>query len=921
MQLNIESTIFIVFLLLNLVVGLSYGRGVKNIRDYALGGRNFSTIALVSTIVATSVTGSSFFVKLSNTYSDGLPYIVASLAISIQFIIIGMVFIPRMGEFMGTLSVAEMMGNLYGKRVRLLTAMCSILADIGLIAVQFKVFGSLVHYFIGVSPGSAIVIAAVIVTLYSAFGGIRAVTHTDILQFFTFGFAIPMIGMLIWHEFHALDLTISQAFQNPLFNYQKITNLRGDELFDFIFLLIYFLIPSISNVDFQRISMGRDVKQVKKAFIISLFVFIFITLAVMWIPFLIVNINPNLPANEITSYIINTYTYGGLKILIIIGVAAMAMSSADSFINSATVVFAYDIKELLNIKIDNLILSKIFAILLGMGGIYLALSTNDLLDMIRTTASFYLPIVAVPLVFTILGFRSSMDSVLLAMLTSLSTVLTLMILKADEVIVPGMIMNIIVLFGHHYIYKQPGGWIGIKDQGYLDEIRRERQHKINSFIASLKTSKFIQFCKKTAPQDEMMYTWLGIYCIFFTLSTMYSTQTELRSAGGQTILVIYQIMMCTGVMTAMYPIWPPRIKYEIIMQVAWNIIIFYMLIFFSCFFVMLSDFGLLQFAIFTVNIVITAILVGWKLSFIMIPVGFYGSVIFYKYYAGIDSLNLSIGSPSFIFMYSLMLIGTSLIIFLRPKQEQYILSEAKNDHLIHRIVNTEEETRQALAIKGEIIQNISHEYNAPIAAIVSLAQSLWQYYDKLSNKERKEISAMIFKSAKRLGNLEDSISSLSKLGTVGYKLHLEEINLSALLYDRIIACRNFYEENKKDRAFDINIEINILVQGDEYYLAQAIDNLLINAITYCTKGRITVSMGSLENHIELSIEDEGIGIPEEELYDIFAEFVVGSGTKTPAGGRGIGLALCKRVIEIHEGTIHAESNAVKGARFVVRLPI
>lgn len=73
--------------------------------------------------------------------------------------------------------------------------------------------------------------------------------------------------------------------------------------------------------------------------------------------------------------------------------------------------------------------------------------------------------------------------------------------------------------------------------------------------------------------------------------------------------------------------------------------------------------------------------------------------------------------------------------------------------------------------------------------------------------------------------------------------------------------------------------------------------------------------------IEFSITDEGIGIPQEEIYDIFAPFTVSSKTKTPAGGRGIGLALCKKVIELHGGVIKASSNGKSGATSKFNLPL
>jgi signal transduction histidine kinase len=71
--------------------------------------------------------------------------------------------------------------------------------------------------------------------------------------------------------------------------------------------------------------------------------------------------------------------------------------------------------------------------------------------------------------------------------------------------------------------------------------------------------------------------------------------------------------------------------------------------------------------------------------------------------------------------------------------------------------------------------------------------------------------------------------------------------------------------------------------------------------------------------INFSIIDQGIGIPTEELKEIFSTFVVSSKTRTMAGGRGLGLALCKKVIELHQGNINAESDGVQGARFNITL--
>ncbi len=103
--------------------------------------------------------------------------------------------------------------------------------------------------------------------------------------------------------------------------------------------------------------------------------------------------------------------------------------------------------------------------------------------------------------------------------------------------------------------------------------------------------------------------------------------------------------------------------------------------------------------------------------------------------------------------------------------------------------------------------------------------------------------------------------------------------------------------------------------------ARTIDNIVINAIQYCKKGIIAITLKSTKNHtIEFSVQDDGIGIPEEDLLDIFNPFTVSSRTKTPAGGRGVGLALCKKVIDAHNGIISAKNNDSKGSLFRFILP-
>ena len=294
MNLDVDVAIVVGFLVVTLVVGFRHGSKIKTIEDYALGGRNFSTAALVSTIVATWVSGSGFFIILSQVYSQGFSYLVSDLDFLLSPLILVFIFIPRMTEFLGKNSIAEAMGGLYGKNVRIIIAIAGVIGSSGSVAIQFNVFGNIVSYLTGISGNVAILVAGIIVTTYSAFGGIKSVTFTDILQFFTFGTIIPLLGIIIWNHAHNTSFTFTTALQYPKFNYKEILSTNNPDFWYMVALFFYFAIPHMKPSWFQRVSMGSNIQQIKKAFTISTLILFLVMFAIAWIPFLIWNINPTI---------------------------------------------------------------------------------------------------------------------------------------------------------------------------------------------------------------------------------------------------------------------------------------------------------------------------------------------------------------------------------------------------------------------------------------------------------------------------------------------------------------------------------------------------------------------------------------------------------------------------------------------------
>ncbi len=462
---NLDIAIVLIFLGLNLVIGLYFGRGVENIRDYALGGRNFSTTALVSTIVATAVTGSIFMVGLSRGYSEGFKDIIPTCFYALSLLVTAKFLVPKMTSFIGDVSIADSMGNRYGDVVRVITSFCSIFANIGAIAIQFKVFGTVIHYFLGFEPTLSIIGAGIVVTLYSAFGGIRSVTITDVFQFMIFGVIIPLLGVIIWQTLLNDDsLSLSKTLESPIFNLSESFNPGNSDFLELILLSIYFLTPVMYPAFYQRILMGRDMQQVQEAFTTSSYILLFVVIYVGWISLELYTINPDLNPDQLLTYVVDNYSINGIRGILIIAIMAMAMSSADSFINVCSVLFVHDICKPLHIISPNndkhqLLLARLASLTIGFGSIFLAFSGKGLFKIVLFVNAFYIPVVTAPLLCTILGFRTGRLQVLFAMAVGFITVV---IWKLSDIeldpIVPAMFLNFLALMFAHYAFRTPGGW-------------------------------------------------------------------------------------------------------------------------------------------------------------------------------------------------------------------------------------------------------------------------------------------------------------------------------------------------------------------------------------------------------------------------------------------------------------------------------
>lgn len=213
--------------------------------------------------------------------------------------------------------------------------------------------------------------------------------------------------------------------------------------------------------------------------------------------------------------------------------------------------------------------------------------------------------------------------------------------------------------------------------------------------------------------------------------------------------------------------------------------------------------------------------------------------------------------------------------------------------------------------KNGFLRKLQHELKTPIVGITSIGQKLQSEYDQLTDEERRFAVKAIGDNSERLNMLINNVLDLSRLSSGNVYLDCKKTDLSRLVHERVEYCAKLYgkSQNKDPKTFfKLDIQDSVQANCDEYYLTRVIDNIIINAIQYCQEGKITISLIADENRtIIFTVTDQGIGIPHDELDKIFEPFVVSSRTRTAQGGRGVGLAVAKKIISLHKGQIWAEN--------------
>jgi Na+/proline symporter len=337
--LSIDYLVVYAFLALSIYIGLRAGRGVKDIRDYAIANKSFGTIALAFSLLAANIAGASVVNGTARVFSEGIIMTVALLAVSISFIISGLFISPKVAQFDDCLTMGDLTKRFYGPASGIIAGGLGLLNAILLASMEFKVLGVMCESLLGIPAIWGILVGGICVAIYTSYGGIRSVTMTDIFQFIMLAVCIPLIAYVAIGKVGGIPALLQQvpAQRSAVVSHQSFSF--------YLTLFLIWVIPSgmIDPALIQRWLMAKRGSQLRNMdFVAAAFDLVF-RLVIMFIGLSAIVLYPEIEKKQVLSHLIYQLLPVGIKGLCIAGVLSVGTSSISSYLNAAGLTLTHDV--------------------------------------------------------------------------------------------------------------------------------------------------------------------------------------------------------------------------------------------------------------------------------------------------------------------------------------------------------------------------------------------------------------------------------------------------------------------------------------------------------------------------------------------------------------------------------------------------
>ena len=233
-------------------------------------------------------------------------------------------------------------------------------------------------------------------------------------------------------------------------------------------------------------------------------------------------------------------------------------------------------------------------------------------------------------------------------------------------------------------------------------------------------------------------------------------------------------------------------------------------------------------------------------------------------------------------------------------------------------LSTVESLRQTLRIQGDFISTLSHEIRNPLGFIKGYTTTLLRTDKQWDADTQQEFLKIIDEETDRLQELIDNILDSARLQSGSISMDKQPVQIDTLIRDVVMRAK-VHQGNLSIKT-QISDKLPRVI-GDPHRLTQVFENIISNAIKYAPGCNLLISVDVVEKNIHIAFKDDGPGVPTSVTANLFQKFYRNPNNPTETRGTGLGLYICKQIIDAHHGEIFAESEPSKGVTFHILLPI
>ena len=259
-------------------------------------------------------------------------------------------------------------------------------------------------------------------------------------------------------------------------------------------------------------------------------------------------------------------------------------------------------------------------------------------------------------------------------------------------------------------------------------------------------------------------------------------------------------------------------------------------------------------------------------------------------------------------------VASAMMRFQHNKERELVQQELALERV--RVEQADELSR----LKNQFISTATHELRTPVTSILGFLELVLDYSSQdLPDTVRKDLN-VVFRNAMRLVDMTNDLLDVQRITSGRFAVNLEQVDLVNTLNEVVEELTPLFDEKKQ--ALVVEVPSQLSVNVDEIRISQLFINLLRNANKFTpVEGNIVVKVEPFESHVQISVKDSGIGLSEEDIEKLFKPFP-GIRHGVNVSSTGLGLAICKGIVDVHLGVIWVESDGPgEGCTFIVRLPV